>query len=302
MGEFLRRIRLERGLTLQQVAAETRIGQKFLEALEENRMEVFQGETSAKGFARVYGRFLNLDEAETMGYFSRWAQSFFRQKFETQEDHKRKVEEAKIQHVRKGWFIQFVIVVLMGLAVAAVVRMNSDRPVISRIPVTIDKPSAQGQSRNSVVLRGEDQSVDLPAVNKPWLSENLSVLEPPPIGIQSESPPVGSAPPAPVVSPTALSPGIGGQNKPAVGVQEPGGELTLSLKAVEESWVMAEIDGKVSREVILRQGEELVWKATKEFRLTLGNAGGIKASLNGRELPSFGRSGQVVKDILLKAE
>ena len=302
MGEFLRRIRLQRGLTLEQVAAETRIGQKFLEALEQNRMEVFQGEASAKGFVRAYGQCLGLDERKIMGYFSRWAQSFFREKVESREDHKRKVEEAKVHHVRKGWFIQFVIVVLMGLAVAAVVRMNSDRPVISRIPVTIDKPSANIQDRESIVLMRERQSTDLPAVNKPWLSENLLILELPPIGIQPESPPLGSTPPVPVVSPTALLPGISDLPEPEDGVRGTSGELTLSLEAVEQSWVLAEIDGGISREVILRPGEKLVWKATKEFRLTLGNAGGIKAMLNGKELPPFGRSGQVVKDILLKAE
>ena len=202
----------------------------------------------------------------------------------------------------KGWFIQFVIVVLIGLAIAAVVRMNSDRPVISRTPVTIDKPSAKIQSGNSIVLKGENRSVDLPALNKPWLSENLSSLEPPPIAIQPESPPLGPAPPSPVVSPTALSPGIGDLPEPDDGVRGTSGELTLSLEAVEQSWVLAEIDGGISREVILRPGEKLTWKASKEFRLTLGNAGGIKAELNGKELPSFGRSGQVVKDILLKAE
>ena len=293
MGEFLRSIRIGRGLTLQQVAAETRISQTFLEALEEDRMEVFQGETSAKGFARAYGHCLGLLEEEIMGYFSRGPQHYFREKIDIQDGHKRKVEEELKWHVRKGQLVQVVIVVLMGLAVFAVVRMNSDRPVISRVPEVKESQPISVPETVRLPLTGIDQNTDLPAVNKPWLSENLSPLR---------SPSGVVAVPGPSVGRSEASSDVAGLSGQANEIGNTKGELTLTLVAVEESWVLAELDGEVSREVILRPGEKLTWKANEEFRLTLGNAGGIKAELNGKELPSFGRSGQVVKDILLKAE
>jgi transcriptional regulator with XRE-family HTH domain len=61
LGSSLREARVRRGIALAQVAAETRIRARYLQALEEERFERLPGSAYAKGFLRVYADYLGLD-------------------------------------------------------------------------------------------------------------------------------------------------------------------------------------------------------------------------------------------------
>ncbi|WP_424658893.1 helix-turn-helix domain-containing protein [Desulfofundulus sp.] len=58
---MLREARHARGLSLEQVEAETKIRRKYLEALEEEAFDVLPGRVYVRGFLRNYARFLGLD-------------------------------------------------------------------------------------------------------------------------------------------------------------------------------------------------------------------------------------------------
>src|SRR6266852_603390 len=64
IGETLRRERLRRGLSLEQISAETKISAHLLEALEANQFDRLPGGVFAKNFVRQYARQLELDEDE----------------------------------------------------------------------------------------------------------------------------------------------------------------------------------------------------------------------------------------------
>jgi len=61
-GEHLRREREMRGVSLQEVAQATRIGPRFLEALESERWQDLPGGVFNRGFLRSIARYLGLDE------------------------------------------------------------------------------------------------------------------------------------------------------------------------------------------------------------------------------------------------
>ena len=73
----------------------------------------------------------------------------------------------------------------------------------------------------------------------------------------------------------------------------------LRIVANEETWLSIDVDGAGSRSVILQPGETRTWTASDGFTLTVGNAGGITLVLDGRELPTLGKSGQVVRNVRL---
>jgi transcriptional regulator with XRE-family HTH domain len=62
LSERLKRERELRGISLKQISEETRIGVRFLEALEEGRLEVIPGEFYRRSYLRSYARYLGLDE------------------------------------------------------------------------------------------------------------------------------------------------------------------------------------------------------------------------------------------------
>ena len=76
--------------------------------------------------------------------------------------------------------------------------------------------------------------------------------------------------------------------------------MALDLEATELSWVVVQIDGGSPQEALLRPGEKARWKGQDQFILTLGNAGGVKAELNGKPQKPFGPSGKVARDIVIK--
>ena len=61
IGEALRLAREERGLTLSDVAEETAISRRKLQALEDERFSALEGDVYVKSSLRLYGRFLQID-------------------------------------------------------------------------------------------------------------------------------------------------------------------------------------------------------------------------------------------------
>lgn len=73
----------------------------------------------------------------------------------------------------------------------------------------------------------------------------------------------------------------------------------LRMQAKEEAWIRTTIDGEQTKEILLKPGEKVEWSAWEGFILTLGNAGGVTLTFNGRELPPLGVSGQVIHNLQL---
>jgi cytoskeletal protein RodZ len=71
--------------------------------------------------------------------------------------------------------------------------------------------------------------------------------------------------------------------------------ITLTLSAVQDSWVALTVDGSKAWEGTLAAGTERTFQARESFGIVLGNAGGVRAMLNGRPLPAFGALGAVAK-------
>lgn len=61
IGETLRAERRRQGRTLADAAAETRVRESYLAAIEEDDFAVLGGDVYARGFIRLYGRYLDLD-------------------------------------------------------------------------------------------------------------------------------------------------------------------------------------------------------------------------------------------------
>jgi cytoskeletal protein RodZ len=61
-GEHLKRERELRGVSLEEVAAATRISTRFLEAIEKEQWDQLPGGVFNRGFIRAIARFLGLDE------------------------------------------------------------------------------------------------------------------------------------------------------------------------------------------------------------------------------------------------
>jgi cytoskeleton protein RodZ len=76
IGPSLREARVRKGLTLQQVAEDTKIRSKYLQALENEEFSALPGEAYAKGFLRSYAVYLGLNAQIMLDeYASRFSNS-----------------------------------------------------------------------------------------------------------------------------------------------------------------------------------------------------------------------------------
>ncbi len=71
-------------------------------------------------------------------------------------------------------------------------------------------------------------------------------------------------------------------------------KLTLSINSADYSWVSKTIDGKntISYTMLPNKSESL--EAQKSVNLRIGNANGVKINVNGFDLGSLGKSGEVI--------
>ena len=102
-----------------------------------------------------------------------------------------------------------------------------------------------------------------------------------------------STPPAAQEKPGAAE-SAGGVSLSPEPVKKNREKLSLQISARENAWIKVIIDEKASTEYSLKSGDDLELEATTGYNLLIGNAGGIKITLNGKPVAIPGESGQVV--------
>ncbi len=85
--------------------------------------------------------------------------------------------------------------------------------------------------------------------------------------------------------------GLDTDSKPAEAVPD---KLLLHVIAVEDTWLKVIMDEKGSTEYNLNSGDQIELEAATGFNLLIGNAGGIKMTLNDKPVSIPGKSGEVV--------
>jgi cytoskeletal protein RodZ len=68
-GSWLRQQREIRNISLREISDNTKIGMRYLEALEEDRFEVLPAPIFAKGFLREYAKYVGLDADEVVNFY-----------------------------------------------------------------------------------------------------------------------------------------------------------------------------------------------------------------------------------------
>src|SRR5713101_7734357 len=69
LGEELRHKREQRGITLAEIAEATRIGTRFLKAIETDNFSILPGGIFTRSFIRAYARHVGMSEDEAIGLY-----------------------------------------------------------------------------------------------------------------------------------------------------------------------------------------------------------------------------------------
>jgi cytoskeleton protein RodZ len=237
-GENLRRERELRGVDLRDIADATKISVRFLQALEQDRVDVLPGGIFPRSFVRQYAKHLGLDPDRMVTEF----------------DHVYGPEpvvpkSASSTHRRSDARPLLVIVGLLLLAGVGFLAWKTSRP--------------------------------LPAA----ASAEPSALAPPPT----------SFPPDRVYPPPTPTPNAA----PSAGEVQ---GLALVLTATQDCWTAVQADGTRVLDRVLKAGESVTVNAKGEIDLSVGTAGGVTFTLNGRPGVTLGREGEVRRNIVITRE
>ncbi len=78
--------------------------------------------------------------------------------------------------------------------------------------------------------------------------------------------------------------------------------LTLRGVAVDTVWISISKDSARAQVLILPPHASRTWVAMRRFTLTLGNAGGVRFTLNGTDIGMLGKRGAVLRNVVLTSD
>lgn len=177
----------------------------------------------------------------------------------------------------------------------------SAQPEAPREPTSTPgaEPTAAGQAATEESVTEQTATV----------AETTETAEPP---AEQPQPEVATASVEPAdVAETGPAQATPGETEPATTVAASGSEPpptasaeaapahTLTIVADARSWMRIWVDDKPYRDLLLNAGQSATLSAGTGFRITFGNAGGVRLTLNDEELPAVGRSGQVIRNYRL---
>lgn len=109
-GEHLKREREMRGVSLEEIAAATRINARFLEAIENERWDLLPGGVFNRGFIRSIARYLGMDEDSLVAEYDLGAKN-------NGNAHTHSVAAVPAQDMPRNWRPAAVAVVLLALLI-----------------------------------------------------------------------------------------------------------------------------------------------------------------------------------------
>ncbi len=247
-GEYIKRERELREVTLESVHEATRVPMKFLVALEADNHEVLPHPAFVKGFMKSYAKHLGLDETEVVLRYEMYLREVSQQ--EEPASYKEWGGESKGATALKG-SRAVQILVAVGVVVIVIFYLFSSREGVNEAFA----PVASVNEASTSAIRVESGPRDGGGLKTAATAGDWQSVQP----------------------------------QPAID------EHSLSVQAKEVTWIEVAIDGKEPFDVLLKEGERIVWKASREFFLVIGNAGGVELKFDGEDLQLYGESGHVVR-------
>lgn len=254
LGSYLKKEREARNCTLEEISNVIKVRKGILRAIENDDYTLLPSPVFIRGFLRAYAKYIGLDPDEVIKRYNQEVAERFTAE-EEEEREKRKLSRSFLKVRPIPVAAAFVLLIILLYLVF--MRPFSPSQKAEDIPSPTNK-----------VLLGE-KGVEMPVASVPIPDKGIEVQEPLVSFPQKED---------------------GTAKAEAYEAKR----LNLLFRTKERTWVKITLDGLPPSEVMLRTGETYQVKADRVIELKIGNAGGVDLTLNGKSLPSLGKSGEVV--------
>jgi cytoskeleton protein RodZ len=285
-GAWLRHQREARSVSLREIADNSKISLRYLEALEQDRFDVLPAPVFARGFLREYARVVGLNADEVV--------NLYLVALEERGENARRVERPKAVRGESsssapsslGYGLLLGLAVVLFVGIAALLSFFAERrravPPESKLvaPAAMIAPAAPADAEN-------------PAVTSPPTTTGEGGTSPAlDAGLKA----------AAVVQPTTAAAGTNsaGASPAAAPLPSPTGPFRVVLNFTQDCWMESVVDGNRRTSELKAAGETVQLEALEAVVLTLGNSRALTVEVDGVPFALPENSTRVVRDLRIE--
>lgn len=273
-GEKLKKIRLEKGISLEEVQKKTKINLNILKAIEGDSITNLEP-IYIKGFLKIYCKFLGVDPKDCITDYKN-AQSKSEERAETKKEPSETKGFTKQLKTSKfnssyNWSyfkanihrISIVFILILVIVLSSVLLFNLGKYISSKRKDYLARKTIAVTTLEKKEKRKEKSTRQVKAV---------------------------TAAPRPQAQDTTLA------------IKNTNSGIRLGIRASDNCWVQVKADGRLVFQRVLEKGRFESWQAKDTIVLSLGNAGAVELEVNGQIFSNLGRRGEVRKNIIITKE
>lgn len=296
-GERLRRQREMRGVSLDDIAAATKIGTRLLRALEEEHFELLPGGIFNKGFVRAYAKYLGLNEEEAVSDYLQAAGENTPDPRVIAEQNSSRIDRGGDSNDSRAAGFPIIPVLILLLVIAAGAggwQIYQERQR--------DREAKRDAARTSAITTPAT-GISQPAnAVMPPAAQTASSAENPPASTAPQSKPAATNTgdlnlPAPKTALSSTESSKPGATVAATGQTPAAGSagaqtFEVTVRAKDSAWVSIKSDGKFAVRGIIRPPDVKAIRASDQVVVWTGNAGAVEVLFNGQPVPLSGGPNQ----------
>jgi cytoskeleton protein RodZ len=265
IGDYLKREREFRNISLEEISRTTKIRGSILQAIEENQLESIDSLVFVKGFLRAYAKYVGLDPTDVV----------LRYEASLENEEESPAPKKKTDSTQGQWKARYIVLpisllVLCGFVLFLLIH-DSGTLDTNRKPQSDEGP-------DSVPAGHTESESSPPPSTMPGTEADRR---------EDDSPLALGSPPS--VNPPPVHP-----QRPVLAPSETAPRIVIELRAFEDTWMQLSIDEGPSEEILLHPGEVISRHGVDNIDMKIGNAGGVELLYNGKDMGRPGESGKVV--------
>ncbi len=267
-GTRLKRLRLEKGISLEEVHKKTKVHLDILKAIEEDNLINFSP-VYLKGFLKIYCKFLGVDPHDHIPDYK-------------EPEYKAVLSDKLKESSKNSLSFSRVASNVMGYLKPLLNNLKRKNIIVALVVIVgiifvfkLGKiVSARGSSSKKITKAAAASNTS------DKMTKAVKASQSAPVTTEAESTPSTISIP---------------QGKSTTGIK-------LGIRAKEDCWIQLKADGRMVFQNILKKGRFESWQADEKIEFSLGNAGVVDLEVNGKLVSNLGRRGQVIKGIVITKE
>jgi cytoskeleton protein RodZ len=296
-GVHLRREREMRGVTLEEISSATRIGTRFLDALETEQWDVLPGGVFNRGFVRSTAQFLGLDPEAMLAEYTLATTDATRAAAPVM-IHSQSSWTPRAPESERRWLPVVVLIAIVAVGAGGFFGLKHYRGVrrarAADAALSAASPDASNTSAPAVpATQDAEPAASQPGTDSSPLPDATSsaATPPAPTGANDGAPNSADASGSTAAPPAAASPDAA-STPPASAAASASAPLILKIEAGRATSVKVSIDGHKTFSGKIPAGGSKIFHANDVFYVTARDAGGVLLELNGQTLPPLGPQGR----------